>query len=106
MEFFVFGVVTEYCVRLAAKGLLDRGRRVGVVTDAIEALDPAAGISALDELDQLGAHFVTTSEALRALDEAATHLGQVAAASPDSNFLKMVSYSGPPNCSLSSERVR
>ena len=72
VEFFVFGVVTEYCVRLAAKGLLDRGRRVGVVTDAIEALDPAAGISALDELDQLGAHFVTTSEALRALDEAAT----------------------------------
>ncbi len=71
VEFFVFGVVTEYCVRLAAKGLLDRGQSVAVVTDAIEALDPAAGISTLDELDQLGARFVTTSEALRALDEAA-----------------------------------
>jgi nicotinamidase/pyrazinamidase len=69
-EFFVFGVVTEYCVRLAAKGLLDRGRRVALVTDAIEALSPAAGMSALDELDQLGARFVTTSEALRILADA------------------------------------
>jgi nicotinamidase/pyrazinamidase len=69
-EFFVFGVVTEYCVQLAAKGLLDRGRRVALVTDAIEALNLAAGMSALDELDQLGARFVTTSEALRTLDEA------------------------------------
>jgi nicotinamidase/pyrazinamidase len=70
VEFFVFGVVTEYCVRLAAKGLLDRGRRVALVTDAIEALSPAAGMSALDELDQLGARFVTTSEALRILADA------------------------------------
>jgi nicotinamidase/pyrazinamidase len=69
-EFFVFGVVTEYCVRLAAKGLLDRGRRVALVTDAIEALNPAAGIGALDELDQLGARFVTASEVLRTLDDA------------------------------------
>ncbi len=29
-EFVVFGVVTEYCVRLAAKGLLERGRHVSV----------------------------------------------------------------------------
>ena len=38
-EFIVFGVVTEYCVRFAAKGLLERGRRVAVVRDAIETLD-------------------------------------------------------------------
>lgn len=31
-EFIVFGVVTEFCVRLAAKGLLDRGRRVAMLT--------------------------------------------------------------------------
>ena len=66
-EFFVFGVVTEYCVRLAAKGLLDRGRRVALVTDAIETLDPAAGLRTVDELELLGARFVTTAEALRAL---------------------------------------
>ena len=66
-EFFVFGVVTEYCVRFAAKGLLDRGRRVALVTDAIETLDPAAGLRTVDELEQLGARFVTTTEALNAL---------------------------------------
>src|SRR5260221_4433938 len=30
-EVFVFGVVTEYCVRLAAKGLLERVRHVALV---------------------------------------------------------------------------
>src|SRR5439155_16159731 len=29
-EFVVFGVTTEFCVRLAAKGLLERGRRVAI----------------------------------------------------------------------------
>ena len=29
-EFVVFGVVTEYCVSFAVKGLLERGRRVAV----------------------------------------------------------------------------
>ena len=39
-EYVVFGVVTEYCVRCAAKGFLERGRKVAIVGDAIEALDP------------------------------------------------------------------
>lgn len=64
-EFFVFGVVTEYCVRFAAKGLLSRGRKVALVTDAIETLDPAAGKRTLNELAALGARFVTTEEALK-----------------------------------------
>src|ERR1700677_969032 len=34
-EFVVYGVVTEYCVNYAAKGLLQRGRRVAIVKDAI-----------------------------------------------------------------------
>ncbi len=37
-NYVVFGVVTEYCVRLAAKGLLARGRRVSIVQDAIKTL--------------------------------------------------------------------
>lgn len=64
VEFFVFGVVTEYCVRLAAKGLLERHRKTALVTDAIEALDPDAGKRTLEELAALGARFVTTEEAL------------------------------------------
>ena len=66
-EFIVFGVVTEYCVGFAAKGLLERKRRVAVVQDAIETLKPQDGQSAIGELRQLGARLTTTHEALRAL---------------------------------------
>jgi nicotinamidase/pyrazinamidase len=67
-EFFIFGVVTEYCVRLAAKGLLQNRRRVSLVTDAIETLNANDGEKALDELAGLGAKFVTTDDALARLD--------------------------------------
>jgi nicotinamidase/pyrazinamidase len=63
-EFFVFGVVTEYCVLLAAKGLLQRGRKVSIVRDAIETLDPKEGSRTLEELKALGAQIVTTEEAI------------------------------------------
>jgi nicotinamidase/pyrazinamidase len=64
IEFAVFGVVTEYCVRLAAGGLLERGRRVAIVTDAVETLDPAAGRRTLQALAARGARLVTTDQAL------------------------------------------
>lgn len=64
VEYFVFGVVTEYCVRCAAKGLLERGRKVAIVEDAIESLEPEEGRRTLDELRALGARLVTTNEAL------------------------------------------
>jgi len=67
-EIFVFGVVTEYCVRLAAKGLLERGRRVALVSDAIETLKAADGVKAIEELVSLGARLVTTDQALAVLD--------------------------------------
>jgi nicotinamidase/pyrazinamidase len=67
-EFVVFGVVTEYCVRLAAKGLLERGRRVSVVKDAIETLKPEDGERTVAELQALGAKFITTDQALALLD--------------------------------------
>ena len=63
-EFVVFGVVTEFCVRLAAKGWLDRGRRVAIVTDAIETLDAKEGQRTLDELATRGARLITTNQAL------------------------------------------
>jgi nicotinamidase/pyrazinamidase len=63
-EFAVFGVVTEYCVRLAAKGLLERGRRVSVVRDAIETLKAEDGQRTIAELEILGARFITTEQAL------------------------------------------
>jgi len=63
-EFVVFGVVTEYCVRLAASGLLDRGQRVALVTDAIETLKPADGQRTIDELTTRGARVISTDQAL------------------------------------------
>ena len=66
-EFVVFGVVTEYCVAFAAKGLLARKRKVAVVRDAIETLDPAAGNSVIADLESAGARMVTTDEALAQL---------------------------------------
>jgi nicotinamidase/pyrazinamidase len=68
VEFVVFGVVTEYCVRFAAKGLLDRGRRVSVVQDAIETLKVEDGERTVVELEDLGARFFTTADALALLN--------------------------------------
>lgn len=70
VEFVVFGVVTEFCVRFAAKGLLERGRRVSVVRDAIETLNSADGNRTIAELRALGATFITTQQALTLLDAA------------------------------------
>ena len=67
-EFVVFGVVTEYCVRLAAKGLLERGHRVSIVKDAIETLKAEDGARTVAELQTLGAKFITTDQALALLD--------------------------------------
>jgi nicotinamidase/pyrazinamidase len=66
-HFFVFGVVAEYCVRLAAKGLRERGRQVSLVRDAVETLNPADGQKTLDELTGMGVRLVTTDEALAQL---------------------------------------
>lgn len=66
-EFVVFGVVTEYCVSFAVKGLLERGRRVAVVQDAIETLKREDGEKSVSEFQQLGARLITTDQALAAL---------------------------------------
>jgi len=65
--FVVFGVVTEYCVSFAVKGLLERGRKVAVVQDAIETLKQEDGQKTIAEWQQLGARLTTTDLALNAL---------------------------------------
>ena len=37
-EYIVYGVATDYCVKAAAVGLLERGYKVTVVQDAIAAV--------------------------------------------------------------------
>jgi nicotinamidase/pyrazinamidase len=66
-EFVVFGVVTEYCVSCAVKGLLKHKRRVAVVRDAIETLSREVGNKTLAELQSLGVRLVTTDEILHQL---------------------------------------
>jgi nicotinamidase/pyrazinamidase len=66
-EFIVFGVVTEYCVSCAVKGLRARNRRVAIVQDAIETLDPKVGAKTISDLKNLGARLATAEEALAAL---------------------------------------
>jgi nicotinamidase/pyrazinamidase len=66
-DYVIFGVTTEYCVKCAAKGLLERHRKVAIVKDAIEALDAEAGRNSIEELRALGARLISTDEALAGL---------------------------------------
>lgn len=59
----VYGVVTEYCVRFAAEGLLKAGLAVEIVTDAIQTLNCTDGEAALTTLIARGAR-LTTIDAL------------------------------------------
>lgn len=68
-RFVVYGVVTEYCVKYAAEGLLEHARKSGakilVVTDAIKELDAKCGAQTLDALRAAGAQVVTAEAVLR-----------------------------------------
>jgi len=66
-EFVVFGVVTEYCVSCAVKGLLRRKRRVAVVEDAIETLDANVGKETIEEFRTMGARITNTNAVLAGL---------------------------------------
>ncbi len=64
VKYIVFGVVTEFCVQCASKGLLDRERKVFLVRDAIETLDNKKGQSTINELQVRGARLIDTEEAV------------------------------------------
>lgn len=59
--YLVYGVVTEYCVRFAAMGLLDTGKPVAVVTDAIQALSLEAADRTLTEFRNKGGTLTTVA---------------------------------------------
>ena len=61
-SYVVYGVVTEYCVRFAALGLLKTGKPVTLVTDAIKELSPAARESTIREFTAGGGMLATLSE--------------------------------------------
>jgi nicotinamidase/pyrazinamidase len=55
-RYVVYGVVTEVCVKFAAFGLLETGKRVEIVTDAIRAINDENGAKTLAEFTALGGH--------------------------------------------------
>jgi nicotinamidase/pyrazinamidase len=67
-DFYLFGVVTEYCVHAAAKGLAQRGRKVHLISDAIETLKEEDSKRALTELRGLGAKTITTADVIAAFN--------------------------------------
>jgi nicotinamidase/pyrazinamidase len=58
--FVVYGVATDYCVKAAVLGLLDRGQKVAVVVDAIRAVDPEGEAAVLEEFARRGALLTMT----------------------------------------------
>lgn len=73
VEFVVFGVATDYCVRAAALGLQTwararaggvSGSTVTVVSDAVAGVAPETTRAALSELTAAGVRFATSDEVL------------------------------------------
>jgi nicotinamidase/pyrazinamidase len=61
-RYVVYGVVTEICVLFAARGLLKTGRKVIVVSDAIETLRAEDSAKAIQEIAAGGGMLAPVSE--------------------------------------------
>ena len=61
-DYVVFGVATDYCVKEAVLGLLKRGYKVTLVTDAIKATTQEGEKYALKEMKDAGAFFANTED--------------------------------------------
>src|SRR5205085_7550869 len=62
-RYLVYGVVTEYCVRFAALALLETGKPVSLVTDAIQTLSAADSAKTFREFTGRGGKLITVAEA-------------------------------------------
>jgi nicotinamidase/pyrazinamidase len=59
---FVYGVATNVCVNFAVQGLLNKGKKVYVVEDAIKELPHLPLEATINSWKSLGAKFVKTAE--------------------------------------------
>jgi nicotinamidase-related amidase len=66
-HWIVFGVMTDYSVRLSVLGLLKLGRKVTVVTDAVAGWAADTSRQAVIEMQAAGAEFRTAGAVLRSL---------------------------------------
>lgn len=65
-QYVVYGVATEYCVRLAVLGLLKRKRPVTLLLDAIREIEEVGGQKALREMMAGGAKLLKTQDVVAA----------------------------------------
>lgn len=63
-EFYVYGVLIEYCVRRAIAGLLKRGADVSLVSEATAAADDAHARAILDTFVSSGLKLLTLEQAV------------------------------------------
>ncbi len=63
-RFIVYGLVTEYCIRSAIRGLLERKAQVSVVTDAIRSLSATDERATFEECTRGGGRLVSAREIL------------------------------------------
>lgn len=61
-RYVVYGVVTEYCVKCAAFGLLGTGKPVAIVTDAVKSLSDEDSRRTLEEFTARGGTMTTVAE--------------------------------------------
>ena len=66
LSIVLYGVVTDICVASAAWSLLERGRQVQLVADAVHALDPAKAVKFLAEFRERGGEIVQAETVVRA----------------------------------------
>lgn len=66
-EVILYGVVTEICVDRAAHGLIQRGYRLSMVSDAVQHLDANHALATMNYIRNHGGQLVSTSELLTAL---------------------------------------
>ena len=64
-RYIVYGVVTEICVKYAAFGLLDRGKKVEIVTDGVCALNEQNAKQMFDEFLSRGGLLTQSSAVLQ-----------------------------------------
>ena len=61
-RYVVYGFVTEFCVRLAALGLLGTGKRVDLVADAIECISAEEADRTIAEFTASGGILTTMAQ--------------------------------------------
>lgn len=61
-NYIVFGVATDYCVKVAVLGFLKYGYSVSLITDATKAITKEGEEKALKEMKDTGAVFTTTED--------------------------------------------